>query len=192
MSTGFCIYLWFVESSREGELRLAFLEDFPFIYYFSFMKLFLVIASLTLLASCTLGSEKTPVIQDDKTTKQESVKLDNKMMSGTANPDTQVKLTGYVDYTEGSVKTALAAGQKVVLFFHASWCPSCKSLNAAIMSELASIPADTLIVKVDYDSSDVLKQKYGVTSQHTTVLIDKDMRLISKKLGARSVSEVLN
>jgi thioredoxin 1 len=103
-----------------------------------------------------------------------------------------MKATGYMNYDETNVKEALASEQKVALFFAASWCPSCRALDANINSTLSSIPTDSLIVKVDYDTSDAMKKKYGVTTQHTTVLIDKDMNLISKKLGARSVSEVLN
>lgn len=103
-----------------------------------------------------------------------------------------MKPTGYVNYDEMKVSEALASGQKVALFFHATWCPTCKALEKNINSEISSIPTDTLIVKVDYDTSTEMKKKYGVTSQHTTVLIDKDMNLISKKLGARNINEVLN
>ena len=208
------------------------------------MKIFLLLASLTILASCTLGTPASPVMEKntmkmDKSMsgmKDSSMKMDEKMMSGTWTPEEMAKMqmtksmsgmkdssmkmddkmmmtgsamkqesmkmddmkwdtmrpTGYAGYDEASVKWALASGQKVVLFFHAPWCPTCKSLDSAIRSDLISIPADTLIVKVDYDTSEMLKKKYGVTVQHTTVMIDKDMALISKKLGARSVAEVLN
>ena len=103
-----------------------------------------------------------------------------------------MKPTGYMSYDDMKVSEALASGQKVALFFHATWCPSCKALDKAINTEISSIPSDALIIKVDYDSSTEMKKKYGVTSQHTTVLIDKDMNLISKKLGAKNVAEVLN
>ena len=96
-----------------------------------------------------------------------------------------------MNYDEAKVKAALIDGQKVVLFFHAAWCPTCRSLDSAINSDLTSIPQDTLIMKVDYDTSDTMKRKYGVTIQHTTVLIDKNMEFVSKKLGARTISEIL-
>jgi thioredoxin 1 len=124
----------------------------------------------------------------DSMKKEEMMKLESMMKPA----DTMMKMSGYMNYDEAKVKSALASWQKVVLFFHAAWCPTCKALDATINSSLALIPQDALIVKVDYDNSDALKKKYGVTSQHTTVLIDKDMNLVSKKLGARSVSEVLN
>jgi thiol-disulfide isomerase/thioredoxin len=103
-----------------------------------------------------------------------------------------MKLSGYMSYDESKVKEALASGQKVALFFYAAWCPTCRALDTAINTNLSLIPQDALIVKVDYDTSDALKQKYEVTSQHTTVVIDKDMNLVSKKLGAKNVVEALN
>jgi thioredoxin 1 len=112
----------------------------------------------------------------------EIVKDESKMM----------KPTGYMDYDEMKVSDALASGQKVALFFHATWCPTCKALEKNINAEISTIPTDTLIVKVDYDTSTEMKKKYGVTTQHTTVLIDRDMNLLSKKLGARNIGEVLN
>ena len=102
-----------------------------------------------------------------------------------------MKLTGYMNYDETKVKTALASGQKVALFFAASWCPTCRALDATINGNLSLIPEDALIIKVDYDASGDLKKKYGVTVQHTTVRIDNNMNMISKKIGARSISEIL-
>lgn len=97
-----------------------------------------------------------------------------------------------MNYDATKVSEALASGQKVALFFHATWCPSCKALDSTINTEASTIPSDALIVKVDYDTSTEMKQKYGVINQHTIVLIDKEMNLISKKLGAKNVAEVLN
>lgn len=73
----------------------------------------------------------------------------------------------YVDYTPEAV--AKATGQRV-LFFHASWCPQCRQLDASIKA--GPIPVDTTIYKVDYDSNQALRQKYGVTIQTTLVLLD--------------------
>ena len=128
--------------------------------------------------------QKDDVMKKETMMQEESMKKDDSAM--------MKKTTGYVDYDAAMVDGALAAGQNVILFFHATWCPSCKSLDAAINSSLSSIPADTLIVKVDYDTSTDLKKKYRVVGQHTTVMLNADGSEKSKKLGARSVSEVLN
>ena len=130
----------------------------------------------------------------------DSMKMDDKMIMATGammqketlKIETSMASHGYMDYSPELVASALQSGQKVVLFFHAAWCPTCKALNSAITSDLASIPANTLIVKVDYDTSDALKRKYGVTTQHTTVTLNSDGTMKSKKIGARSVNEVLN
>ena len=176
------------------------------------MKLFLLLATLTFLASCTQSPAQAPtptpapapkVMEESKTmtedtmTKPEVAKPESMMKDDTKDTmkkdeSKMMKPTGYMNYDEMKVSEALAGGQKVALFFHATWCPSCKALDKAINSEISSIPSDALIVKVDYDSSTEMKKKYGVTSQHTTVLIDRDMNLISKKLGAKSVGEVFN
>ncbi len=73
----------------------------------------------------------------------------------------------YVDYVDGaSIKVA---GKKL-LFFHASWCPQCRALDESIRT--STLPDDTVIVKVDYDSNQALRQKYGVTIQTTVVKIN--------------------
>ena len=188
------------------------------------MKTILLLATLTLLASCTKPPEVAPtpvpetkmidetksmpentIMKDQESMPDAMMKDDMKeplMMSGEMMDQSgmdmkeketmMMKPTGYVNYDEMKVSEALASGQKVALFFHATWCPTCKALEKSINTEISSIPSDALIVKVDYDTSTKMKKKYGVTSQHTIVVIDKDMNLISKKLGARNINEVLN
>jgi thioredoxin 1 len=81
-------------------------------------------------------------------------------------------------------KLARAETGDVVLFFHASWCPSCRGLSADIEGNLAAIPADLSILKVDYDTETELKKKYGVTYQHTLVQVAADGSLIKKWSGS--------
>ncbi len=113
------------------------------------------------------------------------------MQKETPKMETSMAPHGYMDYSPELVASALQSGQKVILFFAASWCPSCKALNSSITSSISSIPADSLILRVDYDNSTALKQKYGVLTQHTTVVLNSDGTLASKKIGARTVAEVL-
>lgn len=94
----------------------------------------------------------------------------------------------YSDYDDSKVALA-AGGGKVVIFFHATWCPSCRSADAAFRA--TSVPAGLTILKIDYDSSAELKKKYGVTSQHTFVQVDAAGNLIAKWSGANTVADVL-
>lgn len=69
---------------------------------------------------------------------------------------------------------ANAATGKVVLFFHAPWCPTCQALDADIRAHLNDIPPDVTILETDYDTQTALKQKYGITIQGTFVQVDQN------------------
>ena len=88
-------------------------------------------------------------------------------------------------------KLAMAETGKVVLFFKASWCPSCRTLDADIKASLGDIPAGVTILEVDYDKYGDLKQKYGVTMQHTLVQVDKDGNQIAKWSGGSTLEDVV-
>jgi thioredoxin 1 len=87
----------------------------------------------------------------------------------------------YVQYDE--VAFNAAAGQTRVYFFHAGWCPSCRALERDINANLDRIPADVVLFKTDYDSNTALKRRYGVTYQHTLVVVDAEGELVSKWTG---------
>ena len=75
----------------------------------------------------------------------------------------------YVDYSPELVSST--DGTKL-LFFHASWCSQCNALESDI--EASDLPDGVTIFKVDYDTNQDLRQKYGVTIQTTVVEVDKD------------------
>jgi len=89
-------------------------------------------------------------------------------------------------------KIAMAGAGDVVLFFHASWCPSCRVLNGDIEKNVGAIPAGVTILKTDYDKETELKKKYGVTTQHTLVQVDKDGNLIKKWSGGSKLENLLS
>ncbi len=76
-----------------------------------------------------------------------------------------------------------------VLFFHASWCPSCSAADKGITS--GTVPEGLTILKTDYDSSTDLRKKYGVVAQHTFVQIDADGNEIKKWVGWNSVEDIV-
>ena len=89
----------------------------------------------------------------------------------------------------GGTDPAAHRGSTVVLFFHAGWCPTCKRAEKNIESE--AVPAGLTIVKTDFDSSDDLRQQYGVTVQHTFVQISPDGSTLAKFTGSDTAAEIL-
>ncbi len=102
--------------------------------------------------------------------------------------DTMVK-GSYTAYTADNIAEA-SAQHDVVLFFHASWCPTCKALNNAL--ESATIPNGLTILKTDYDKEAELKKKYGVTYQHTLVQVDANGNMIKKWSGGNTLESVVS
>jgi thiol-disulfide isomerase/thioredoxin len=88
-------------------------------------------------------------------------------------------------------KLAMAADGDVVLFFRASWCPTCRALDANIRSNLGGIPDGVTILDVDYDTATELKQKYGVTYQHTLVQVDAEGNMIARWTGSPTLATLL-
>jgi thiol-disulfide isomerase/thioredoxin len=68
--------------------------------------------------------------------------------------------------------SVLTDGETKVLFFHAAWCPVCRAADADLQEWFAQNLPTLNVYKVDYDTSADLKAKYGVTYQHTFVLVD--------------------
>lgn len=88
-------------------------------------------------------------------------------------------------------KVALAEGKDIVIFFKASWCPSCRLLDAHIKANRDRIPENVRILEVDYDREDALKRAYGVTVQHTLVLVSADGDLRKKWTGGSTLESIL-
>lgn len=85
----------------------------------------------------------------------------------------------YQDYSE-STYSELLGEKPLALFFHASWCPTCRSEEKLIQENLSSFPKDFTILKADYDTETELKKKYGITMQSIVVVIDETGKEIGR------------
>lgn len=115
------------------------------------------------------------------------MKKDDAMMA--KSEDTMMMGGQYAMYDAS--KVAFAKEGKVVLFFRASWCPTCRALDADIKANLAMIPKDVLILDVDYDQAAALKKQYGITTQHTLVQVDAEGKQLAKWSGSAGLKELL-
>ncbi len=121
--------------------------------------------------------------EGDGMMKDDSMMKDEQMMDG----GTMMEKGTYEAYSAD--KLALAGSGDVLLFFHADWCPTCRAIESEINAG-AQIPAGVHILKVSYDKETALKQKYGVTVQHTFVQVDSSGTLIQKFSDAPTLAAV--
>jgi thiol-disulfide isomerase/thioredoxin len=96
----------------------------------------------------------------------------------------------FIDYADYEGNKGMYDNGTVVLFFNATWCPTCKETTKNLEADPAAIPAGLTVVSVDFDSSDELKQKYGITTQHTFVQVDADGNELAKWTGSATADEI--
>ncbi len=91
-----------------------------------------------------------------------------------------------------SMSNTIDSDKITVLNFYAPRCPSCRAAHTNILNQVDQLPANVQILNVDYDTNANLRQKYGVTSQHTFVLIDRNGNAIRSIKWLNHVSEILD
>lgn len=97
----------------------------------------------------------------------------------------------YRDYEERFIADGSYAS--TILFFHAPWCVECRGFEKAISS--GTVPEGVQILKIDYDTNQNLRQKYGVTIQSTFVRVNQDGSLAKRWSGygkEKSVDVILD
>lgn len=98
----------------------------------------------------------------------------------------------YTNYTPETLAVASQNNQRAVIFFHASWCPTCRAASADFEANSSQIPNDVRIIRADYDTETTLKQKYGIVSQDTFVQVDANGNEITKwNSGGQGISSLL-
>jgi len=145
------------------------------------LPLLLFIAVVVLIFGYILfiGGKKSGPISNSLPPNNEGVQKEN---------NSKVAFDTYQDYSKEAFEAN--ADKKRVLFFHAPWCPTCRPANAEFLERASEIPDDVIVFKTDYDSQTELKAKYGITYQHTYVLVDNLGNEI-KKWNGGAVDQLL-
>jgi thiol-disulfide isomerase/thioredoxin len=88
----------------------------------------------------------------------------------------------------------LSSDYRIVLFFHADWCPTCLALERDLKRNINSIPDDLLILKASYGNNGEtdLAKKYNVKVQHTLIQLDKNAKPIKTWIGSFRLEEVID
>ncbi|NNM66938.1 MAG: thioredoxin family protein [Spirochaetales bacterium] len=96
-----------------------------------------------------------------------------------------------VPFTTEADAQALAATGPTIYFFAATWCPHCQATYKDIQANYKMIPSNVHLIFVDYDKANALKEKYGITMQHTFVLIDPTGAKKKIWVGTETVASIL-
>jgi len=71
----------------------------------------------------------------------------------------------YQEFSDVSLASAQDDGDTVVVYFGATRCPGCMALKNDIVANSDMIPDGVTILAADFDRSEELKEKYGVTKK---------------------------
>lgn len=100
----------------------------------------------------------------------------------------------YVEYSKSVLDQG--SGKRRVLYFYASWCPTCRPADANFKEHANKIPEDAVVLRVNYNDPDTdqeekdLAEEYGITYQHTFVQIDGQGEEVTKWNGGQ-IEELL-
>lgn len=125
-------------------------------------------------------------MDENKTMMKDEIKDEGMMKDTAMNSISQA----YVVYTPESYEAA--KDTKRVLFFHATWCPTCKSANEDFTTHESSIPSGVTLLKTDYDQETALKKKYNITYQHTFVQVDANGNEVTRWSGGGTAELAAN
>lgn len=135
-----------------------------------------------------MENSSDPSMGDSDTTMSDTAKED----SDTAMSDTAIENSAesrYAAYSQSFFDSA--SHKRRVLFFYAPWCPTCRPVDEEIQNNTSKIPEDVVIFRTDYDSEKELKDQYGITYQHTFVIVDENGNEMSKWNGG-GFNEILD
>lgn len=109
-----------------------------------------------------------------------------------SQPDTAGLAQRYVDYSTQTLTKATQNNGKAVIFFKASWCPSCVAADKDFQANFDKVLQNVTILKTDYDTATDLKKKYNITSQDTFVQVDSQGKEITKwNSGGQGIKALL-
>jgi len=132
----------------------------------------IVIAAVSIVAAQNSNdSAETASTSENAEVSQNSSEVDSSS-EASDNSETAIANDGGGDYVDYSPSAIADAEGRVILFFHADWCPQCVAADGDITA--SGVPSGITIVKVDYDTNQDLRAEYGVTQQTTFVEVDSD------------------
>ena len=93
-------------------------------------------------------------------------------------------------YSKMDYDRAIAAGNTVIVDFHASWCPTCKK-QEPVLNEIVNMMGYEKVValKADFDQEKELKKSLNVSKQ-STIVVFKGGKEVARKTGVTAKDEL--
>jgi thioredoxin 1 len=147
-----------------------------------------MVAAIT-ISGCTMqkGERTAPAQQQNN--------AETTVTSEPSGSDTNTSSSQYIKYEKNVIDDTKS--ERRVLFFYASWCPTCRPADADFTQNENQLPEDVTVIRVNYNDPDTdqeeknLAQKYGITYQHTFVQIDEQGNEVTKWNGGK-LSELVS
>ena len=79
----------------------------------------------------------------------------------------------------------------VILFFKTDECSTCKAFEEDLQENIAQLPTNMTLLKINLDVSDVLKTEYGVVQEHTYIQVDAQGNELKRWVGSSTLEQFL-
>lgn len=142
----------------------------------------------------TPGATATPTPTPTGTPVGEVVGTASPSAAASVEPSATPSADAAYYQSDGTNEQIAAAAQKgpVVLFFHASWCPTCQAADRDIKNNLKDLKNGVQVLRLNYGNSATdhpRAKEYGITYQHTFVQVDANGKQV-KKWNGGGVDEI--
>lgn len=152
------------------------------------MKYILLLGLLFVGAGCAAKPQLELSTTPTKSTEQVEVSIQQPEV-GANVAIVQVKPSYYLSYTQEQLKAAKADQRPILLYFYASWCPICRAEEPGLKTTVEDSSLSVAGFRVNYNDPETdadeksLAQEYGVTYQHTTIILDRSGKESSRFTG---------
>ncbi len=161
------------------------------------IALSLIIVLAMLAAGCT-GTGQEPAMEkstDGNTMPNEKTTQDN--MDGYTGEMIAGATTPYLRYNEADFNKASGDGKTIYLYFYANWCPICNADRPKILAAFNELDnANAIGFEVHFnddkttDEDRAAARTFGVSYQHTTIILNKNGDVRERLLTPISKDEI--